>query len=161
MRHRHSKRGYIMVETVVAIVILGVSAITIQGVIREAIRTRAQVQDYTHVRFLLEEFIAQKELQPVLFEDRGEGIFDDGTGRFRYTYSVEPMLVPPPVFPAPLAPPEVPIPKFQYNADAFLLVRVSITASWTRGETDFEETMEILLPQERFVAPQQSGNAPL
>ena len=147
------RQGYIMVETTVAIVILGISAITIHGVIREAIRTRAQVQDYTHVRLLLEEFIAEKELQPVLFEDRGQGTFDDGTGRFSYTYSVEPIKVPHPVFPTPIAPPDVRIPKFQYDEGANLLVRVSVTASWTRGTTEFQESMEVLLPQDRFAVP--------
>lgn len=152
------RHGYIMVETTVAIVILGVSAITIHGVIREAIRTRAQVQDYTHVRFLLEEFIAEKELQPILFEDQGRGTFDDGTGRFTYSYSVTPVEVPIPDFPTPQVPPDVQIPPFEYEDHATFLVRVSVTASWTRGESEFEETMELLLPQKRFVAPeQQSG----
>lgn len=162
MRRRTRRHGYIMVETVVAIVILGVSAITIHGVIREAIRTRAQVQDYTQVRLLLEEFITEKELQPTLFEDRGQGVFDDGSGRFRYRYSVEPVEVPIPEFPIPQdLPPDVRIPEFRYNDDAYMLVRVSITAYWTRGETEFEETMDILLPQARFHMPPQNGGEPV
>jgi type II secretory pathway pseudopilin PulG len=152
MRSR-SKHGYILIETTVAIVVLGISAITIQGVVRQAIQTRGQVQDFTHVRFLMEDYMARLELQPYVFAGIGDGVFEEGAGRFRYTYEIRPVNVPVPDMPIPdgLRPEE--LTRFTYESRATYLVHVGLTVRWTRGQMDFEETIETLLPQAKLYVP--------
>lgn len=159
MRLRHSRAGYILIETTVAIVVLGISAITIHGVVRQAILTRGQVQDYTQVRLLLEEFLTEKELQPLVFVEQGEGVFQDGSGRFGYTYSITPVPVPSPRFPPLVGVDGEPLEPFRYISGASRLVRISITAYWSRGQVPFEETMEVLLPEDKFYDSQRERQA--
>ena len=59
---KNRTRGYIFVETLVAMAILSVSAIVIQESIRQAILARAQAMDYTTARFLLEKVMADRML---------------------------------------------------------------------------------------------------
>lgn len=150
---RRSTRGYILIETTVAVVVLGISAITIQGVIRQAIQTRGQVQDFTHVRFLMEDYMARLELQPYVFAGTGEGVFDEGDGRFRYTYTIRAVNVPVPELPAPPGLRAEDIARFTYDAGASRLVHVALTVRWRRGQMDFEETIETLLRQAKLYTP--------
>ncbi|MFP6583850.1 MAG: type II secretion system protein [Candidatus Hydrogenedentota bacterium] len=159
MRHRHARAGYILIETTVAIVVLGISAITIHGVVRQAILTRGQVQDYTQVRLLMEEFLTEKELQPLVFVEQGEGVFQDGSGRFGYTYSITPVPVPRPQFPPRIATNGEPLKTFRYIDGASRLIRISITTYWSRGQLPFEETMEVLLPEDKLYVPQRERQA--
>ncbi|MCH7909983.1 MAG: hypothetical protein IIB38_10245, partial [Candidatus Hydrogenedentes bacterium] len=65
---RRTISGYILLETAVALVLLSVGATTVHRTIQEAIRTRGQAQDYTRVRFLLDQVVADIEIQPELTE---------------------------------------------------------------------------------------------
>ena len=67
--------GYILIETAVALVLLSVGAMTVHRTIQEAIRTRGQAQDYTRVRFLLDQAVADLELQPELIVHAAQGQF--------------------------------------------------------------------------------------
>ncbi len=157
MRSR-STHGYILIETTVAIVVLGISAITIQGVVRQAIQTRGQAQDFTHVRFLMEDYMTRLEVQPYVFAGTGDGVFEEGGGRFRYTYEIRRANVPVPEMPIPdgLRPEE--FSRFTYESRATYFVHVGLTVRWTRGQMEFEETIETLLPQAKlYVPPRADG----
>mgnify|MGYP001165986907 CR=1 FL=1 len=153
--HRRSKRGYILIETTVAMVVLGISSITIHGVVRQSILTRGQAQDFTQVRLLMEDYMARLELQPYLFPGVEQGTFDDGSGRFGYTHRIRVVGVPVPELPIPSNTPADEVRDFRYERDASLLVHVALTVRWKRGGMDFEETIETLLPQSKLYVPGQ------
>lgn len=159
MRRARNTAGYILIETTVAVVVLGISAITIHGVIRQAIQTRGQVQDYTHVRLLMEDYMARLELQPYVFAEEGDGVFEEGEGRFKYSYVIEAIDVPEPVLPLPRGTIDGNVAPFKYQAGASKLIRVAITTRWSRGQMDFEETLETLLPQGRLYVPRDQRGA--
>ena len=154
--NRRSTSGYILIETTVAIVVLGISAITIHGVIRQAIQTRGQVQDFTHVRFLMEDYMARLELQPYLYAGTGDGMFEEGEGRFRYSYRIRPVRVPVPELPVPSGIDPGEFSRFKYHPGASYLVHVALTVRWTRGQMEFEDTIETLLPQAKLYVPPDS-----
>lgn len=154
MSTHRSQNGYILIEATVAIVVLGISALTINGAVRQAILTRGQSQDYTQVHLLMEAFLAEKELQPLVFVDNGEGTFNDGSGRYSYVYSVRPVALPVPNFPPRATAAGEAMPPFRFDKTTDRLVRISITTFWTRGQMQFEETMEVLVSQDQLYVPQ-------
>ena len=59
-----SKAGYILVETVVAMVVLSIGIMTIQSSLRQIIIASGQARDYTQARFLLEELVEKLLFEP-------------------------------------------------------------------------------------------------
>ena len=68
-----SRFGYIFVETVVAMGLLSLSAFVIQNALRQAMITRAQAQDITSARFLLEKISGERILLFQQPEGNGSG----------------------------------------------------------------------------------------
>lgn len=151
---RRAGGGYILLEATVALLLLSIGAYAAHGVIRQAIETRGQAQDYTTVRFLLEQLIAQAELQRELVDTQREGTFTGEYDRFSWTYTVRRVNLPPP--PAPEDPwggyrAERP---FQYSPLTSYIVHVSATVTWRRAGREYSETMETLLtPYRRWLSP--------
>ena len=152
---KNSDRGYILIETTVAMVVLGISAITIHSVIRQSIQTRGQVQDFTHVRFLMEDYLARIELQPYVFEGEVSGVFDEGDGRFSYRHEIREVEVPVPPTPQPRNVPAEEVKPFKHLKTAECMIHLSLTVRWSRGGMDFVETMETLLPQKKLWDPKK------
>lgn len=164
-----------MIETTVAILVLGISAVTVHGVVRQAILTRGQAQDYTQVRYLLEDFMARTKLQPILIEESSGGLFDDGSGRFSYTYTIRSVTisvksndVQPEGDPASglapgsvqgRAPDELRYDEFGHpiqdpeRESGPKLAHLEVTAFWSRGGMEFNETIETLLPLSKLYVP--------
>ena len=85
MRGR-TARGYIFVESLVAMAILSVSAVAIQEAIRQAIIARGEAMDYTTARFLIEKVMADRMLVFEQPEGGGAGAFDAPFERFSYSW---------------------------------------------------------------------------
>ena len=86
MRARR-KEGWVLIETLVAMVLLSVGVLAINRALRESLQTRAIAKDYTTARFLLDEKMGELEMQPVLNEgDGGTGIYKDQE-RFSFSWS--------------------------------------------------------------------------
>ncbi len=175
MGSRRLQSGYILIETTVAILILGISAVTVHGVVRQAILTRGQAQDYTLVRYLLEDFMARAKLQPLLLEGPGGGIFDDGSRRFSYSYNIRSVTVSVKSNDVQNDGESVPglaagsaqgLAPGQFGADEFgqpiqnpkpesgpKLAHIEVTAYWSRGGMEFSETLETLLPKDKLYEP--------
>ncbi len=100
MRRHGFKDGYIFVETVVAMGVLSISMLVIQGAVRQAIITRGQAQDYTTARFLLKQVAAEVELQPELVASSDSGRFKKPNERFGYEWELTKVEVPIPEIPA-------------------------------------------------------------
>lgn len=138
---RRGTQGYILVETMVALVLLSIGAFAVQGTIRESLLTRGQAQDYTRARFLLQDLIADIELQPLLAAGKHTGQFKGADDRFRWDTEVR----------------RVDVPKLKGGQKPFrfpegfeYLTRVRATIYWKRGGREFSETMETLLSPEHL-----------
>lgn len=146
--------GYILIETAVALVLLSVGATTVHRTIQEAIRTRGQAQDYTRVRFLLDQIVADLELQPELIVHSDEGRFEGEHARFSWDYEV--LRVDVPLSASSLVPPseDREVEPFEYPEDQGYLAYVRATVSWTRSGRAFSESYETLLgPHKLWQAP--------
>ena len=91
--HRRSA-GYIFVETVVAMGVLSLSILVIQGALRQAILTRAQAQDYTTARFLLEQVAGEQALLFQQPEGSGSGQFPPPYDAYAYEWKIERVDIP-------------------------------------------------------------------
>ncbi len=148
---RRTISGYILLETAVALVLLSVGATTVHRTIQEAIRTRGQAQDYTRVRFLLDQVVADIEIQPELTEHAAQGQFEGEHARFSWDYEVRRVDVPLSARP-PLSSTEgtegmegTEEKQFEYPEDQEYLAYVRATVSWTRSGREFSESYETLL----------------
>ncbi len=147
--------GYIMVETVVAMGLLSIGMVTIQGAVRQAIITRGQAQDYTTARFLMEKVVADVELQPEVIEGKKSGNFKKPFNRFRYQWAITRVQVPlPPI------PPELPgnfMEQFEKTYKGYM-GKMTVTVFWTRAGHEFEAFSQTLLSPEQFwVPPEERG----
>ena len=142
---RQTIGGYILIEATVALVLLSIGSVTVHRTIQEAIRTRGQAQDYTRVRFLLDQVVAELEIQPELTEHSAQGRFEGEHSRFSWDYEVRRVDVPLSGR-HPLAPPEgAEVEPFEYPEDQEYLAHVRATVSWTRSGRAFSESYETLL----------------
>jgi type II secretory pathway pseudopilin PulG len=144
-RRHSSESGYILLEAMVALALLGVISYSIHGTFQQALLTRAQAQDYTRARFLLEQLVADRQLQPIVTQGAGDGFFTGETDeRFQWAYQIQKVNLPKP--PKPINPPKegTTRPKFRYPKDSAYLVHVVATVSWRRGGQDFSESIETL-----------------
>lgn len=145
LRRRSSESGYILLEAMVALALLGVISYSIHGTFQQALLTRAQAQDYTRARFLLEQLVADRQLQPVVAQGGDDGFFNgEADERFQWAYQIQKVKLPKP--PMPAKPPEegTTRPRFRYPKDSAYLVHVVATVSWRRGGQDFSESIETL-----------------
>lgn len=151
MRGRRND-GWVLVETLVALVLLSVGVLAINRALREALQTRALARDYTTARFLLEEKMGELEMQPVLNEGAsGSGRFGDEHPRFSYSWSVAKVDMPAPPVPVELQPfflepPRLPEP---------YLGRISVTVKWTRAGRQYDAMTELLVGSKRLRTVEQ------
>ncbi len=139
---RRSQLGFIFVETLVAMAILSVSVIIIQESLRQAIYARAQSQDYTTARFLLERIAGEQALKFQQAEGRGSGRFPAPYERFSYKWELRKVDVPRPPLPPYLNPQERE--RFEEHfVDYMGMLKVYI--HWQRGGADFDSRGETLL----------------
>jgi hypothetical protein len=86
---RHRRRGYIMVETLVAMTILSISSFAIQRAIYQAVSARREAEQITIARYLLEHLVAKIEMRPEMALESGQGDFvADGFPNLAYAYEV-------------------------------------------------------------------------
>lgn len=136
------RAGYIFVETIVAMGVLSISTLVIQDALRQAILTRRQAQDFTTVRFLLEQLAGEQALLFQQPEGSGSGNFPEPYEHYAYEWKIEKVDVPLPEFP-PGAPPEVRAIFEEHYVDYMGKLTVRIT--WSRGGMEREALGETLL----------------
>ena len=150
----HRKEGWVLLETLVALVLLSVGVLAINRALREAMQTRAIAQDYTTARFLLEEKMGELDMQPSLNEGgNASGDFGNEHPRFSFSWSVAKVDVPIPPIPAELQPfflepPQLPEPH---------LGRISVTIKWTRTGREYDATAETLIASNRLRTLEESN----
>lgn len=150
-------RGYILVETVVAMSILAVSSVALQRSVQTAIQARGLAQDYITVRFLLSQLLSEIDLQPALEEQEHRGQFNGVNKRFAYVWSVERVPVPMPEIPANVKPEVRQRILHQFKK---YMGRVRITISWSRAGLAQEIVSETLISPERMWLPAADRDDP-
>jgi len=152
MRRQGSIQGYIFVETVVAMGLLSISMLVIQGAVRQAILTRGQAQDYTTARFLMQQTAAEVEIQPELTESSDQGAFAAPYDRFSYAWELTKVDVPKPEIPA-----DIPEGKRKQLEDMFkgYMGKLVVRISWSRAGFEDEAVGETLLKPEQLWQPEK------
>lgn len=150
-KRRASEGGYILLEALVALTLLGVISYSIHGTFQQALMTRGQAQDYTRARFLLEKVVADQQLQPLVVERADDGFFDgEENDRFQWEYQIKKIRLPKPPEPTTPPPPGTSRPPFRYPLDGGFLVHIVATVSWTRGGQEFSESIETLFSPQKL-----------
>lgn len=144
--------GYILVESTVAMVVLGIGIFTVHGVMRQALITKGQAEDYTHVRHLAERIKADLDLQPILVEGRRAGRFDPPYQRFTWEYEIRRVGLPGPGEPSRRQPDAGEAP-FSYVPEGGYLAHVAVTISWQRARQGFRESFVTLYGPEKLWLP--------
>jgi Tfp pilus assembly protein PilV len=155
---RARSRGYIMVETLVAMAILSISALVIQESIRQAIVARGQAMDYTTARFLLEKVMADRMLVYEQPEGKGEGVFDPPFERFSYSWEVQRVEIPMPDLPTMMTPDEILFFKTNYVK---YMGKLSAKVNWSRAGMAFSAAAEALLRKDLVWMPPDENGLPL
>ena len=150
MSQRRTCGGWILLETVVAMAVLSIGVVAVNKAIGEALVTRALARDYTQARFLLEQKLAEVEMQPVLVADtRDKGGYGEEFPRFTWFWDVRAVEMPVPSLPEGL----VTLIGQRFEPPVPYLGRLSVTVRWTRKGNTYERVLETLLPPERFIVP--------
>jgi len=138
--------GYILFETLIAIIVLSVGIVVTQNAIRQAAVVRSLSRDYTQVRFLLEQKLSELEMAPLLTESTSHGQFNGDNARFSWTYKISRVNLPQPttsLIPG-TPPPELP---------AAYMTKIQVSVSWTRSGQAYTETLETLWGPEKLWLP--------
>ncbi len=149
---RRNQSGYILFEATLALVLLTVGAYSVHGVIRQAVLTRGQAQDYTSAKFLLEQLVADVEFQPLVMPEKHEGRFEGEYERFSWSTEVNKIEIPKPEGPLISLGGGGPDPaelKLQSPALAHVIAKIT----WQRGGRTFTETMETLFDYKKLWIP--------
>lgn len=151
-------RGYILVETIVAMAVLSVSAAAVQQAVYTAVQARGLSQDYTTAQWLLEDLAASASLEPRLADgDVLTGTFPAPYDRFEFTRTVEKVKIPLPPLPAGLTPEQVAALEASYQD---YLGRVRIEIRWFRGGQPFSIVGETLIAPGRLWLDPRDEDAP-
>jgi len=154
MKARAAK-GYIMVETLVAMAVLSISTVVIQEAVRQAILARGEAMDYTTARFLLEKVIADRMLVFEQPEGKDEGKFQAPFERFAYSWELRMEEVP-----IPELPPGMPLEDVKAFKDSFVkhIGKLRVKITWSRAGTPFTAVAETLLRRNLvWMPPTESG----
>lgn len=140
-------RGYILVETLTAMAVLSITAVTVQQAEYTAVQARGLSQDYTTAQFLMEGIVGMVDLEPrVAVGDIHSGVFPVPNDRFEYTWSVEKADVPLP----PAAPTVTPAERAALAGNYLdYMGRLRVEIRWSRGGQPFAVAGETLLSPER------------
>lgn len=147
-----TQQGYLLVETIVSMAVLSISMVFIHAGVEQAIIARGQAQDYTTARFVLQEVVADIELQPQFVEGSGEGTYK-GDPRFTYTWEITKATVPRPPLPADLDEAQRQLLEQYFTG---YMPKLKVVVKWHRAGYDFESVGETLFgPEKLWVPPDQ------
>jgi type II secretory pathway pseudopilin PulG len=150
MSPRRTCGGWILLETIVAMAVLSIGVVAVNRAIGEALVTRALARDYTEAWLLLEQKLAEAEMQPVLVADtRDKGGFGDAYPRFTWFWDVKAVEVPSPSLPEGVAS----LIGQRFEPPVRYLGRLAVTVRWTRKGNTYERALETIIPPERFFMP--------
>ena len=153
-----ARRGYVLVETIVAMGVLSIGAAAMQGAVRQAIVTRGQAMDYTVARFLLERVTAEFDMQPMLEEGEGEGQFPAPNERFSYQWAITKVEIPEPEIPRQISPEEAQ--RLLKKLKGYM-GKLTVRVAWSRAGVEFDAVGETFIaPEKLWLPPHAEGEQP-
>lgn len=151
-------RGYILLETLVAMAVLSISILGIHRGISQSLTARARAMDFTDARFLMEETLNTLTLQPELKEGEGKGTYPAPNDRFAYSWSIKRIDLPKPDIPG-----DVPPARRSYIErllDDLYVGKIEIRIAWQRSGQTFERKGETLISAKQlWQPPKEKGGA--
>lgn len=150
------RRGYVLLECVVAMAVLSITTMGIQRSLRQAIIATAMAQDYTICRHLMEDLLADIELEPLVYERQKEGTFPPPYDRFRYSWEISKVDIPVPPLPGDI--PDAQRQNLQQRFQKFM-PKIRIEIEWTRAGLVRKRVGETLLSPGRLWLPPESPPA--
>jgi hypothetical protein len=153
------RRGYILVETLVALTVLSISAMGIQRVVSQATLLRGLAQDYGAVQLLADNMLSQLDLKYLLLHETSEsGDFPAPYDRYRYTLDITRVDVPRPELPSSIEPERREELEKRYHGD---MPKIRLEIFWERSNSEYSRVFETLLGPERlWLPPEGEANAP-
>ena len=148
---RNRQAGYIFVETVVAMGVLSISVLVVQAALRQGILTRAQAQDYTTARFLLEQVAGEQALLFQQPEGSGSGDFKPPYDNYHYEWKIEKVDIPIPESVGNLPPEQRE--EFEKRIVDYM-GKLSVRVTWKRGGAEMEALGETLLRPDLLWMPE-------
>lgn len=151
------RAGWILIETLVALMVLSIGILAVNRAMQEATLTRAMARDFTQARFLLEQVASELDLQPILIDgDTHQGDFGKDYPRFSYQWNVSRVDLPAPQLP-PLAQAALTQP---LQLPSSYLGKVTVKVSWTRAGRTFDRTLETLIAPEKMYTTENEQAVP-
>lgn len=149
-RAKGLSRGYVLVECVVAMAVLSITMMGIQQSLRQAIIATAMAQDYTTCRRLMENLMAEIEMEPWVYERQEQGTFAAPNSRFTYKWEITKVEVPRPPLPE-----DIPKPQRDQLAQGFqgYMPKVRVEIEWVRAGLARTRVGETLLDPSRLWFP--------
>lgn len=144
MNRSESQRGYILFESLIAILLLSIGGAVVQRAMGNAIALRGQAQDYTEARYLLEQVLQEAEIQPILLRGVERGGFGGEYSRFSWEREVSIVKMPEARDPETNEKIKLPAPH---------MTHIRATVAWTRSGQEYQETVETLYPPEKVYVP--------
>jgi type II secretory pathway pseudopilin PulG len=146
--------GYILVEAVVAMAVLSITAVSVQRAVQTAIVARGLAQDYTTAQFLLEGIAADRALEPrIVSGEVHSDTFPPPHERFSYSWGLEKVEIPLPQVSSKSTVVSAPLP----SGIPTCLGKLHIEIAWTRGGEPFSVVAETLVSPERiWIAPRET-----
>ncbi len=141
--------GFILLETLVAMVVLSIGVVAVNRALHEALIARAQARDYTHARFMLEQLMSELEMQPLLVEGTASGNFGKAHPRFGWDRRVDKVTLPPPQLPGTVTQQM----RQKFVPPVTYLAQVTVTVRWTRAGRQFAETAQTIVSDSRLYVP--------
>lgn len=136
--------------------VLSVGIVGINTSLRQVLLTRALAEDYTHVRFLLDELVATVELRYPVTSGEESGAFGEDS-RFRWSRSIEAYPTPIPPLPVQLTEEEA----LDLQQTVGQLARVTVRVDWARMGSSYSREAISFLPVGRlFLTPEEVLLAP-
>lgn len=153
-----ARRGYILVETLVALAVLSLSILSVHRSISQALLARARTIDFTTARFLFEQKLSELMLQPEVVEGQGRGAFAPPNERFSYVWTISKIEIERPPLPE-----FIPKERRVYLETGFrkYVGRIELTVQWDRSGQRFERRAQTLIAPDDPPAIALSGPARL
>ncbi len=153
--------GYILVEVIVSLVVFSIGAVSVMRTLSTATQARGVNQDFTIAGFLCQKVMTESRAEGVSEEGQEQGDFGDEYAKFRWSRTVEIVMVEPKGPPEDKRKPEAgPLPmkrgslggrlqgkrKQAKEREPIPFVKTSVVVSWTRRGAGYSVSAETMVP---------------
>lgn len=147
---RSVKGGYILLETLIAMGILGMSMIGIHRSVSEALFVQGRTRDFSRANFLMEQMVNEIAARPQMVVSGEQGTFKDYP-RFSYDCAYTKVIVPTPTD-RPQGMTQIEFDRISEQFTGYM-GKLTVSIYWNRGGQPFSRTAETLFKPEHLWVP--------